>query len=304
MSDAQHVIDAALDLVWSLWSELGVPGVPTGFGNAVVSPVDLVLFTPGVVGDRDARLATLVQAWCAQHGERTFGARELAVRRTSLPEPARDAFDAWIAVLHEAKGSPWLAPEQPPKTAGPPIGDRDLPYRSDRKPMVHLRARSLFGVGVRADVICALLKADAERRPLTSPEMAHLGHSARAIQQTLGALEAAGVVNAQRESRTHSYTLTRPRDVANLLDADGLSWFPWHHAFPIVFHLVALATWPSADPRVQHVRAHTIARLLGPHVHAIYDLPSIPIRPGDDDADARLMTWGAAAIRSFAVCSR
>jgi hypothetical protein len=67
---------------------------------------------------------------------------------------------------------------------------------------------------------------------------------------------------------------------------------------------VALATWPSADPRVQHVRAHTIARLLGPHVHSIYDLPSIPIRPGDDDADARLMTWGAAAIRSFTVCSR
>lgn len=299
MTAEERVIEAALDLLWSQWAELGVPGLRSSSHDVVVSPVDLVLFTPGILEDRDARLAGLVQAWCARHGARTFGSRELGVRRAALPEPARRVFDSWTAVLREASGGPWPVPEQPLRGGGPPISDRDVPFRSDRRPAVHLRARSLFGIGVRADLVCALLKADAEKRALASPDVAHLGHSPRAVQLALAALEDAGVALAQKQGRTHSYTLARPRALADVLDAGGLTWFPWHHALPVTFHLVAFAAHSSADARVRHVRAHAIAGLLERHTHALHGLPQVPIRPGDDEAAERLMVWGAEAIAAF-----
>ncbi len=301
MTAAHPVIAASLDLLWSQWSVLGVPGVRSAPPALVVSPVDLVLFTPGILGDRDARLAMLVQAWCASHGARVFGSRELSVRRGLLPEPAREVFDAWTTVLREVVPGPWPTPEASPRFPGPPIGDREVPLRSDRRGAVHLRARSLLGVAVRADLVCALLKADTEKRPLASPDVAHLGHSPRAVQLALAALEAAGVVHAQKRARTHTYTLTHAQALAEVLDASGLAWFPWHHAFAITFHLVALAGHPSRDERVQDVRAHAVARVLDPHVSAIHGLPAIPVRPGDDAAAERLLAWGVEVIATFAV---
>jgi hypothetical protein len=298
MTPATRVLEASLDLLWSQWSTLGVPGVRAGDASVVASPVDLVLFTPGILEDRDARLAALVQAWCAAHGDRVFGARELAARREALPEPARDAFDAWTAVLRAVEPGPW--PAHPARAPGPPIGDRPVPLRADRPGAVQLRARSLFGVGVRADLACALLEADAKARVLSSPDVAHLGHTPRAVQLTLAALEAAGVVRAQKQGRTYTYALPQPGALADLLDARGLTWVPWHHALRVTFHLVALAAHPSADGRVQQVRAHAVADVIAPAVHALHGLPPMPLRPGDPDAAERLLAWGADVIGGLA----
>lgn len=298
MSLQNEVIEASLALLWSHWSELGVPGVrSSACRRVVVSPTDLALFTPAIVGDRDARLTSLAAAWCAQHGVRTFGARELAARSASLSPPIRAAFRNWAAALHQAGGAPWPSSDEPLAGALPLVSDRELPFRSDRPSAVHLRARSLFGVGVRADVVCALLAADAARRPMTSRDVAHLGHTPRAVQWTMVALEAAGVVQAVKEGRTHTHALTRPQEFARVLDAEGLVWFPWHHAFVVTFHLVALAARPNAV--AQDVVAHALAVTLAPHVQALHGLPVIPVRPGDDDAATRLLAWGSAALATF-----
>jgi hypothetical protein len=298
MNVRTQVLEASLELLWFHWSELGVPGVrDSSHRRVAVSPTDLALFTPAIVGDRDARLTSLAAAWCVQHGARTFGARELAARSAVLAPPVRSAYAGWAAALHHAAGAPWPAPDEPLAGPLPPVSDRELPFRSDRPSAVHLRARSLFGVGVRADVVCALLAADAARRPMTSRDVAHLGHTPRAVQWTMVALEAAGVVQAVKEGRTHTHSLTRPQELAGVLDAEGLVWFPWQHAYVVIFHLVALAARPNAV--AQDVVAHALAASLAPHVQALHGLPVIPVRPGDDDAATRLLAWGSAALASF-----
>jgi hypothetical protein len=299
VTTANDVIAAALDLVWAQWSELGVPGVRTGPADLVVSPVDLLLFTPAIVGDRDERLTALVLEWCATHGPRVFGSRELQVRAAAIPDPARASLESWFEEINEVAPGPW------PKTAaaGRAVASRtlgdEIPFRPDRRAAVHLRARALFGVGLRADLACALLAAEAEARALTTPDLAHLGYSSRAAQTAVSAFESAGVVQGQRQRRTVRYTLTEPGALALLLDAEDLTWFPWHRALPIVYQLVALAAYPSHDARVQRVRAHAVAASLVDPVAAIHGLPRVPVRPGDDDAAERLLVWGSEAIRWF-----
>lgn len=284
------ITDAVVELLWAQWSELGVPGVRDPNPAPVVSPVDLVLYTPALLADRDARLAMLVQAWCAQHGGATFSARELNTRRRLLGPETRSAFDAWAGVLHHAVGEPWPASSG----GGPPIDPRTVPARSDRPACLHLRARALFGVGVRADLVVALLEAHATRRPLSSPDLAPLGYSARAVQVALAAFEAAGMILGHKAGRTHTWTLTRPGHLSALLDADGLRWLPWHHALPLLLHLVRLEAQPPGPLRV--VRAHETTAHLAPHVHALHGLPPLPVRPGDLDAADRLLGWGAEVV--------
>lgn len=88
--------------------------------------------------------------------------------------------------------------------------------------------------------------------------------------------------------------------MTRVLDAEGLIWFPWHHALTVTFHLVALAAHRSVTPTDQDIRAHGVATMLAPHVQALHGLPRIPLRPGDDDAADRLLAWGSAALAFFA----
>jgi len=299
-SPEERVANAAVTLVRSQWTELGVPAQRTLPARFVVDPLALVLWSPSIVGTRDRRLAMLIQAWCAQHGHKVFGSKELVDGRRSLPEPARQSFDAWASVLRAQAGAPWPPCEAPVPAQGPEPAQRQTAFRSDRPLAVHLRARCLFGIGPRADVACALAQAHAQGRRLRRRNLDHTPHSERAIQQVLASLELAGLVEKTVDGRTHMHVLTRPDAFLELLGAHDAKWKAWHHALPIASHLVHWVEHPSGSASVRNVQAHAVARTLAPHVHAVHGLVSIPVRPGQDDAHPRLLAWAESALHALA----
>jgi hypothetical protein len=61
-----YVWRLAIDLAWSLWRELGVPGPVRRHEGWLVVPEPLIVFT-AALGDRDRRLRDNAVAWCAAH---------------------------------------------------------------------------------------------------------------------------------------------------------------------------------------------------------------------------------------------
>jgi hypothetical protein len=61
------ISDAILDLLWSAWTELGVPGVERTHQRFAIDPDPLIVFTPALAKD-DPRLVEQAAAWCGRHG--------------------------------------------------------------------------------------------------------------------------------------------------------------------------------------------------------------------------------------------
>lgn len=146
--------ESPLDLVWSLWTELGVPGPRRDHRRAILDPERFLMVTPWLAR-ADARLSDLVFGWCVQHGTRLSGSRLTALVRTAHPD-VRLAAEVFLAELATA-GVPLV--RVPPLSAARPRSHRGLPIDAERPALMRLRTRALVGVGGRADLLVALLSA-------------------------------------------------------------------------------------------------------------------------------------------------
>ena len=70
--------DAIGEILWSAWTELGVPGVERRHRRVVADPEPLIVFTPALAAN-DPRLIEQAAAWCERHGD--VVSKTLKVRR-------------------------------------------------------------------------------------------------------------------------------------------------------------------------------------------------------------------------------
>ena len=149
---AQEIDGLALDLAWSLWSELGVDGIRRRHDWQAIDLEPLIIFT-SYVGSSDSRLRANSIDWCIANAG--FAS---AFRLRNLAEQAgptmREAFGRYAATVKAHAKVPWPATGDPLKIwTSEHSGSPDL-----RRPsLIQLRLRALVGVSARAEILKLML---------------------------------------------------------------------------------------------------------------------------------------------------
>jgi hypothetical protein len=238
----QEIDGLALDLAWSLWSELGVDSAVRRHDWQAIDLEPLIIFTAHL-GGADSRLRASAIDWCIAHARfaSAFRLRNLADRASAA---TRVSFGRFAATVRAHTKAPWPGQGDPLTLLHPGrIGSPDL-----RRPsLVQLRLRALVGVSARAEIL-KLMLADPDRPQPASTLAEDAAYGKGSVAQALDMLTMAGIVQVQPHGNRLLYRLTRPGELAL-----ALQWLPsvfpdWWPIFSIVEALTDYAHSASGPP--------------------------------------------------------
>lgn len=194
-----------LDLAWSLWTGLGVPGNIDEHGDHAIDPEALVVFT-AALGDADPRLRDEATDWCIRHGDLLSGARlkNLLARED---ESINGRFGELAATVAAHSSLRW-----PGRTVARDHTPRARPRTTsfNRPSQLVLRLRALLGVGARAEIVRAFLASPAES--YSAADLAGLtSYTKRNVAQVLEALRLAGTVEGTPFRNQIRFTMPQAR---------------------------------------------------------------------------------------------
>jgi hypothetical protein len=284
--------EAPLDLVWSLWTELGVPGPRRDHRRAIVDPERLLMVTP-LFARADARLSDLVFAWCVQHGTRLSGSRLTALVRTAHPD-VRFAAEAFLAELATA-GVPLVRVQ--PLSAARPRSHRDLPIDAGRPALMRLRTRALVGVGGRADLLVALLSA-GDAWVSASSLVDEVGMAKRHIARVLAELADGTIVHGRQRGNVREFRLANPGALAELVALPEDAVFPrWGAVFEWMRLAAELGALPADRPATLRIEvARRRDALLGLNIELGLPHPA----PSEATDAAAVVAWAGEHARAMA----
>ena len=243
MTRLREEIDGlALDLAWSLWSELGVDGAVRRHDWQAIDLEPLIMFTAHL-GGADSRLRASAIDWCIAHARfaSALRLRNLADRASAA---TRASFGRLAATVRAHTKAPWPGQGDPLTLLHPGrIGSPDL-----RRPsLVQLRLRALVGVSARAEIL-KLMLADPDHPQPASTLALDAAYGKGSVAQALDMLTMAGIVQVQPHGNRLLYRLTRPVELAQ-----ALQWLPsvfpdWWPIFNIIEALTDYAHSASGPP--------------------------------------------------------
>ncbi len=292
MFSSDSIPQKAADLAWSLWTELGVSGVVRNHADTMVDPEPLLAVTPTLAGE-DVRLLEQVLCWCAAHGDRINTVR-LTTIVDALPPIPRASFLSFAATINAVGGSRWPS-EGPPWSPLPRMRPVVLPL--ERVALVRLRARALWGLGTRADVLCDL--AGNPGGWSTASDLAENGHSKRNIARTFADFEAAGVVIRQLRGKELRFRLAQPAALGVVLGGLPTTCPPWTRIFSFVLKLMEVQALRNLAPAIRRVEANTLRDVLLPMADGLW-LKRPPGTRGEPAAWELLSGWAEEQLSGFA----
>lgn len=239
-----------VDLGWSLWTELGVPGVIRKHAHVALDPEPLIVFSPWLFRG-DARLQEQVVRWCVAHADRISASRLHGLLKVASPDVV--ASFAVLAMTLRTHGVPWITG----KTAVPVSSTKPLAMPTARPALIRLRLRTLAGIGARADVLAELLGHDGSW--LIASDLKHLGYSKRNVARILAELADAGVARARTARNAVAYALQAPALLAQLLNGQQLAWPAWAIVFAFVEKLQRMSVDDGKSEAVRRVAGATAA---------------------------------------------
>lgn len=289
---SESIRQSAADLVWSLWTELGVPGVVRNHATTVVDVEPLLIVTPGLAGD-DSRLLEQVLGWCVINGDRVNTSR-LTKLLSSLPRAASTAFEGFAATVNSVAGTKWPATGTP---WSPLPRLRDVPIQFGRPSLLRLRTRALCGVGTRADVLCEL--AARHQHWTSAAEIAEGGHSKRNVARVLADFTSSDMAIQTEAGNTLRFRLANPPALAGVLGEWAPATPDWMRIFGLALRLVEFAVMPEVPIRVGRVRANTARDELAPLAAALR-LDTPPTTSGNPNAVGDFTEWATDQIGRLA----
>ncbi|MCE5204302.1 MAG: hypothetical protein ABFC80_06580 [Coriobacteriales bacterium] len=308
-----------LDLLWAQWTDLGVAGV-RGSGQAIVDPEALALVTLEI-GRFDPRLFDEVLDWLARNGDLLDVTRLRRLIGSAAPEHQRLArvlidfmrrfnistkwaplSDRWQVNEASATYSPTPLFRDPAGSGLPVFGNPDpffASYGFIRPPLVlrgmsvrprpnspwlvRLAARSLVGIGVRAEVLLYLWTHEAAHGRLIA---ARTGYSQRQVSEYLAGLAAAGFAERYPQGKSVQYRLVPG---IRWSGAQQSRYVDWARAFPALaaaYAGLACAAQASTTYEASTQVRSTLAELRSALPVEGLELP-LP-RPGDYPGEAVL----------------
>jgi hypothetical protein len=287
--------ESAIDLLWSLWSELGVPGSGRRHGHLLLDPEPLIVSTPCLAGE-DNRLLGLASDWCAARADLISRPRMTALVRAAQP-PVREAFLKFAGALVPC-GIKWTSITAPEVYS---VQRRVIAMPLERPALLGMRMRMLVGVSARAEVLTRLVAARSH--PLSIIELTPSGISRRSVERVIAELELGSFLSVKGGQRRRKFALNEGRAFAAMLGIDDFAAAPafvdWQLLFPAIFGILALSdcgTLPEGLRRVEAARHRgELARFM-----SALGLREPPQISGRSDAFERMMQWGSGVLAAWA----
>jgi hypothetical protein len=250
-----------LDLAWSLWTGLGVPGRIDKHGDCAVDPEPLILFTAGL-GDADSRLRDEATDWCIRYGQLVAGAR-LKNLLGDESDRVRAGYGELAATVSSCSSHRWPGATIKREHT---VRVRPRVQAFDRPSQIILRLRALLGVGGRADIIRAFL-ASPDSAFSAADLAAETSYTKRNMAQVLEALRLADVVQAfpirnQIHFRMPRERVDRLREQLSPVPASFVRWPSVLHVLTAVHETMRLFESKKENVRGVEARA-AVERLTG-----------------------------------------
>jgi hypothetical protein len=291
-----EVVTALQELAWNQWAQLGLSGaIPPGREERAADPEALLLFTLEI-GRTDPRLFDEVLDWLALNEPLMSAHRLRSLSANPIDRALVDAALDWTAGIRRPKRRAaevlTLSPaERQPLFPGhmrlggdldpafarhgfvrPPAkpSHKSQPPRLTMPISFAFRLRRMLGVGVRAEVIRALLTI---RAPRLSGKViaASAGFDQRNVREGLSQLHEAGVIVLTSLAGERYYSIDHTAWAALLGLDGGAPSLPFHHDWiQILRALTKIVRWlqqPGLDelsPFVRASHARTLAEELAP----------------------------------------
>jgi DNA-binding transcriptional ArsR family regulator len=287
MSPRSALVEPLRELAWQQWTQLGVRGTSAYAKDAALDLEELILLTVALADD-DPRLREEAIDWCHEFGH--FVSRpKLKTLLNSSPNSLKAAFAPFGAALDTSPTTGW-----PDTSTAPERGDQRKSKASapdlELPGLVGLRLRALFGVGSRADIICALLGWPAQS--FTASDLVFIGYTKRSIAQTLESLAAGGLLRSSYVGNKRVFSW-RSRAALQKLVGPLPALFPrWPTIFRVFLALLDLFTRVGEkSTRVAGVEASKLLHALSSELDALGF--SLPKGGRPDETWTALVDWAA-----------
>ncbi len=318
-----EVVRALQALAWDQWSQLGVSAAPPNERDKrAADPEALLLFTLGV-GRTDPRLFDEVLDWLALNEPLISVQRLRNLATDPIDRALVDSALDWVArTRRRGRPADAVARELTPLFPGlaTPTDDLDpafaghgfartrlepsgksLPPRVTDPIAFAFRLRRLLGVGVRAEVMRALLTVHAEwvsGRIIT----ASAAFAQRNVREGLAQLSEAGVIDVRTLSDDRLYSrsyedwaalfrLGKPQDLPLRCD-----WIPALRALTRILRFLQTPGLDALSPYLRASQARTLVEEIDADLRAIRVPPEAFAATGADFWDA-FVEIARAAIR-------
>ena len=223
---SKSIDECCLDVAWSQWVELGVSGSGVLVPQSAVDLEAAIAFAPLLL-DLDRRLHDEVLDWCIRYaGEFASVSCLKRVLKQFDPEH-QEKFERFASTVNRYGGTKWPTSLKTAPSFTPSEKSR---CRVERPGAIHLRARKIFGINARADILVGL----ALLKPTPQPAWTHvnylrdLGYSKRNLRDALFDLHLGGVLGSLSIGNTIRYALSKPDLVRSFLDplppGEGRPW--------------------------------------------------------------------------------
>jgi hypothetical protein len=201
-----------LDLAWSLWTELGVAGVKQKHQNFLITLEELILLTV-TLAELDPRLRDESLDWCSRY-HHFFSISRLRFIIKSLGDSLNEPFSSYASTLNSLSRTAWpLFLDSPPLKCV-------LSHKACLRPLespalLNIRARSMFGIGARADLVTFFLTH--AKLDFAVSDVAEIGYSKRNLAEILEEFCLSGLFDKFLLRNQQRYRLIKNDQLARIL---------------------------------------------------------------------------------------
>ena len=286
----------ALDLAWSLWTELGVSGQRRSHSNIGVDLEPLIVAT-AYLSRFDARLRDESLDWCVLNVSHVSSDRLRNFLRTG-DENLGQTFGPYSATVKKVKRVGWPGDGRPFAFSST---RRSVAPDLFRPALVQLRLRAAFGVSGRAETLRWLL--DQPDHFVGSLELALKSYYGKDnVADTLDLLARAGLLQETVMTTAGNQRVFRldrqTKLVTALLDWVKVPQQRWDAVFRVVVRLIEFA---RAAPGKPAARAVAIQDMLADLQSDLRWLGTFPrLRQGVDAVNEDFDRWAITALNHWA----
>jgi hypothetical protein len=286
----------ALDLAWSLWTELGVSGQRRNHSKVGVDLEPLLVAT-AYLSKFDARLRDESLDWCVLNVSYVSSDRLRNFLRT-VDENLREAFGPYAATMKKVRRVSWPGDGRPFAFSST---RRSVAPDLLRPAVVQLRLRAVFGVSARAETLRWLL--DQPDHFFGSLELALKAHYGKDnVADTLDLLTRAGLLQDTVMTTAGNQRLFRLNRQATIVSALS-DWMKvpqqrWDAVFRVVVRLIEFARTAPEKPAARAVAIQDTLADLQPDLRWLGTFPRL--RQGVDVVNQDFDRWAIAALQHWA----
>lgn len=228
------------DLLWSLWSELGVPGWERRHQDWWIDLEALLVFT-ATVDPIDPRLLDEAMIWCLRHRRFLSEVRvKSLLRAPRFGEPSRyqPQLGRFLATVSIARSSVLVESSQPYRLQ---LRKSSAPMILNRGGLLSLKLRSLLGVTAKAEAVRVLLAKSGMTLTATDLVNEGVGYTKRAVRDALEDLRLGGFAALEASGNMKGYRLSSRRSFSELLAPVPVHFPRWWELFAVLRGILNLA---------------------------------------------------------------